>query len=109
MMHEQRFNPLSQLMLLFALCAAGYILSGLIGIIVIKALHIPNNENFLNELMKPENVSWNRLIQIFGSFFTMGAPALIVASLNKRNAVANLGFNEAGSRLQLLLIIFIMI
>jgi membrane protease YdiL (CAAX protease family) len=109
MMYEQRFNPLSQLALLLALFGAGFVITGLVGLVVGNALHLSDNKDLLNELMKPENAKWNRLIQVFGSFFTMAVPAFIVASLNRGNAVSKLGFKETMSGRQILLVVFIMI
>jgi len=108
MIREQRFNPLSQLALLLVLCGGGFIASGLIALVIGNQLHI-DPKNLADELMKPENVSWNRLFQVFSSFLFMALPAFVIASINGRNPAKKLGFNEAISRNQILIVVFMVI
>lgn len=109
MVHEQRFTPVAQLALLLALCGAGIIVSAILtGAIGNVVLHV-KIENLASEILKPENVQVARLIQIITSFFIFPLPALIVAGLNGGSATHNLGFNEAISRSQILLVVFILI
>lgn len=109
MMHEQRFNPSSQLALLLAFCGAGIIVSAILtGVISTAVLHI-KIEDLENAILKPENVQVARLIQILTSFLIFTVPALIVASLNRGNPISKLGFKETISGRQIFLIILIMV
>ena len=109
MMYEQRFNPLSQLALLLALCGAGVIVSAILtGVISTAVLHV-TIQDLENAILKPENVQVARLIQILTSFLIFTVPALIVASLNGGNPISKLGFKETITGRQFFLIILIMV
>jgi membrane protease YdiL (CAAX protease family) len=108
MIHEQRFNPLSQLALLFVFCMAGFVATGLLGLLVGNVMHV-DSAKLADELMKPENVSWNRLLQVLGSFMIMALPAFLVATFNGGNPVQKIGFNEAISGRQTLIVVFMVI
>ncbi len=109
MTHQQRFNPLSQLALLFVFCGAGFIagsmITWLIGNVV---LHVPLKD-LADALMKPENVQVLRLIQVITTFFAMALPAFIVSNLDERNPLARLGFNDTVSGWQVLIILIMVI
>ena len=86
MIQEQRFSPLSQLALLFVFCIAGFVATGLLGLFVGNVMHV-DSMKLADELMKPENVNWNRLLQVLGSFMIMALPAFLVSTLNGGNPV----------------------
>ena len=109
MMYQQRFNPLSQLALIFLFCGAGIILSSIItGIIGNVVLHV-QLKDIAKALLKPENVQVSRLLQVVTTFFIMALPALIVSNLNGGNPVSRLGFNEIMSGKQVLIIVFMVV
>jgi len=62
-----------------------------------------------DELMKPQNVNWNRLLQVLGSFMIMALPAVLVAAFNGGNPIYKIGFNEAISGRQTLIVVFMVI
>jgi len=109
MMYQQRFNPLSQLALLFLFCGASIILSSIMtGIIGNVVLHV-QLKDIAKALLKPENVQVSRLLQVVTTFFIMALPALIVSNLNGGNPVSRLGFNEIMSGKQVLIIVFMVV
>jgi len=108
MIQEQRFSPLSQLALLFVFCIAGFVATGLLGLFVGNVMQV-DSMKLADELMKPENVNWNRLLQVLGSFMIMALPAFLVATLNGGNPVYRIGFNEAISGRQTLFVVFMVV
>ncbi len=108
MIDEQRFSPLSQLTLLIVFCGAGFIATGLLGILISNLMHV-DTAKLADELMKPANVNWNRLLQVLGSFMIMALPALLVATFNGGNPVYKIGFNEAISGRQTLMVVLMVV
>jgi hypothetical protein len=108
MIQEQRLNPISQLALLFVFCIAGFVATGLLGLLVGNVMHV-DSAKLADELMKPENVNWNRLLQVLGSFMIMAMPAFLVATFNGGNPVYKIGFNEAISGKQVLIVVFMVV
>jgi membrane protease YdiL (CAAX protease family) len=109
MEYQQRFNPLSQLVLLLAFCGAGIIVSSIItGIIGNMVLHV-QLKDLAEVLLKPENVQVSRLLQVLTTFFIMALPALIVTEISGGNAVERIGFNEVMSGSQAFIVVLMVI
>lgn len=101
MLFQQRLSPWSQLALLLGFCGAGIIISSVITAIIGNiVLHVPLI-TLADELMKPENVSVNRLMQVFASFLVMGMPAFLVMYLKGGDSLTNLGLRQRSGAVQL--------
>lgn len=108
MIQEQRVSPLLQLLLLIVFVAAGLIATSLLAMVASNVMHV-NISKLSEEILKPENVNWNRLLQVLSSFMVMALPAFLVATFNGGNPVYKIGFNEAISGRQTLIVVFMVI
>jgi hypothetical protein len=108
MIHEQRVSPLLQFLLLIVFIIAGFVATSLLALVVSNVMHVDISK-LPDEILKPENVNWNRLLQVLSSFMVMALPAFLVATFNGGNPVYKIGFNEAISGRQTLLVVFMVL
>jgi len=108
MIHEQRVSPLLQFLLLIVFIIGGFIATSLLALVVSNIMHIDISK-LPDEILKPENVNWNRLLQVLSSFMVMALPAFLVATFNGGNPVYKIGFNEAINGRQTLLVVFMVL
>lgn len=105
MLFQQRLNPWSQLALLFGFCGVGIVVSSIITAIIGNiVLHVPLI-TLADELMKPENVSVNRLLQIFTTFLVMALPAFLSTYAAGGDAMQKIGFRQKSGIVQLGIVI----
>ncbi|HNP20834.1 MAG TPA: CPBP family intramembrane metalloprotease [Panacibacter sp.] len=101
MLFQQRLNPWSQLALLFGFCGVGIVLSSIITAIIGNVvLHVPL-VTLADELMKPENVSVDRLLQVFTTFLVMALPAFLSTYAGGGNAMYRIGLRQRSGIMQL--------
>lgn len=105
MLFQQRLNPWSQLALLLGFCGAGIVVSSVITAIIGNlVLHVPLI-TLADELMKPEHVSVNRLLQVFTTFLVMALPAFLSTYAGGGDAMQKLGFRQKSGIVQLGIIV----
>lgn len=105
MLFQERLSPWSQLALLLGLCGAGIVVSSVITAIIGNlVLHVPLI-TLADELMKPENIAVNRLLQVFTTFLVMAVPAFLVTYFKGGDTMTNLGLRQKSGMIQVGIIV----
>src|SRR6478735_7946046 len=94
MLNNQKLNPIAQFALLIVLVGLGMILLSMFtGLIARYVMHIPLTQ-IQEAFLKPENIIFSRLLQVFSSFLMWGVPALVVAAVSGNDPINQLGCND---------------
>jgi membrane protease YdiL (CAAX protease family) len=97
----------SQFGLLLALFGISLILGSLlVGFIASQLFNVPLSEAG-NALLKPQNMQMARLLNTLATFISFFFPAFMLARIISRSPFQTLGFNQAISFKQILLVLFI--
>ena len=107
-------SGLGQLGILFAFFGLGFILAGLMQLLI-GALIVPpgtpfNNiaDEMLKAMLKPENVFYTRLAQVIGTFFLLFFPSVLYLLICHGKNMFWLGFNKRINAWQILIGFFLM-
>ena len=107
-------SGLGQLGILFAFFGLGFILAGLMQLLI-GALIVPagtpfNNiaDEMLKAMLKPENVFYARLAQVIGTFFLLFFPSVLYLLICHGKNMFWLGFNKRINGWQILIGFFLM-
>lgn len=109
MLNNQKLSPVSQFALLIALVGLGMILISMItGLIAQYVMNIPLNQ-VQEAFLKPENVTFSRVLQVFASFLMWGVPALVVAAASGKDPINQLGGNDIISGKQTFFVVLMLV
>lgn len=92
------FNTASQLAILLACLALGLVLAGLSQQLVLSQLSLPvdvmsSSDQLMTELLRPENASYARMMNMVGTFCIMFIPAVLFTIIVQGPNFFWLGFN----------------
>jgi len=107
-LQQPKYSPFTQLAFLLMLCGVGLLIGTMVSIFIAQTfLHIPL-QNLPDALKNADNANLSRTLQIVSTFFFMALPSIIFGVIiNRRQPLSHIGFNNAVSGKQVLLIIAI--
>lgn len=105
MYEEERFSPLSKLAMLLGLCGAGFIISGIVSVLIVQwGMHTPATK-ISDALKNPQNVDYIRWLQAISTFFIMALPAYVFWLVTSSgNVLQKIGFSRCISLNQIIFI-----
>lgn len=102
-------SPLGQLGILLGLLGVGFILAGVVSLVVVMAmLHVPLNR-MAAAILDPKNIQAMRIIQVVSTLVLFAVPAFLFALIVNRRPIKYLGFTGSANLRQLYIVLLIII